>query len=62
MLKAHLKLSEAHNVAMGYHTGLSAIALQEKHNITSNTTNDEQNIEAKIKARERRLMCMFISR
>ena len=60
--KLHPKVSEAHNVAVVYHPGLVAVSLQEKHNITSNTTNDEQNIEAKIKARERRLVCMFISR
>ena len=49
--KAHLKISRAHNVAVGYHPTLSAIALQEKYNITRDTTNEEHDIVAKIKAR-----------
>ena len=45
---------------MGYHTGLSAIALQEKHNITSDTANEYQKIEANIKSIERYIACMFL--
>ena len=37
--KAHLKLSESHDGAVGYHTVLAAIEIQEKHNIASDTAN-----------------------
>ena len=36
-IRAHPRVSEAHNGAVGYHPRLSAIALQEKHIITRNT-------------------------
>ena len=49
--KAHLKISKAHNEAVGYHPTLAAIMIQEKHNITSDTTNEEHNNAANIKAR-----------
>ena len=49
--KAHLKIITAHNVAVGYHPTLAAIMIQEKHNITSDTTNEEHNNAANIKAR-----------
>ena len=51
--KGHLKVSKSYNGAVGYHSELVAIALQEKHNITSDTKNYYQNIEASIKVRER---------
>ena len=35
--KAHLKVSEAQNGAMGYHPGLDADKILEKHNITWDT-------------------------
>ena len=57
--KAHLKVSEAHNGVVGYHLGLSAVTQQKKYIITSDNTNQDQEIEANIKARERYLMCMF---
>ena len=45
---------------MGYNPRLSASVLQEKHNITGYTANEDQNIEAYIKARERYLTYMFL--
>ena len=60
LFKVHLKGSKAHNLEVGYHPVLAAIALQEK-NITSNTTNEDQNIEANINASEICIMCMFLS-
>ena len=50
-LKAHIKLSEAHNVVVGYHWVLAATALKEKHNITSNTLNKYKKIDVNIKSR-----------
>ena len=44
--KAHIKLTEAHNISVGYHPGLAAVALQEKYNISSDTANEDQKIEA----------------
>ena len=46
---------------MGYHPVLAAIALQEKNNIISNTTNEDQKIEVNINVREIYLMRMFLS-
>ena len=45
-LKAHLKLSQSRNGSVGYHPGLAAVALQEKYNISSDTANEDQKIEA----------------
>ena len=39
-LKARLKVSEAHNVAMVYHPVLEAVVLQKKHNITSKNAHE----------------------
>ena len=60
-LKSHLKVRESHNGAVGYHPGLTEAAPLEKHNVTRNTTNKEQRIEANIKAREKYLTCLFLS-
>ena len=49
--KAHLKVTEAHNGVVVHHPGLSVIVLQEKHNITSNISSEDQNIEANIRDR-----------
>ena len=57
----HLKVRKEHNGPIGYHPVLEVIVLQEKHNITSDTANEEQKTEENIKARERQLMCMFLS-
>ena len=46
---------------MGYYPVLDASALLEKHNITSESTSKEQNIEANIKATEKNLTCMLLS-
>ena len=52
-LQVHLKVSKAHNIPVGYHMRSSEITLQEKHNLNRETENEEHNIEANIKARER---------
>ena len=40
---------------------LTDIELKEKHNITSDNENEEQNIEVNIKSRERYLKTLFLS-
>ena len=50
--KAHLKVSDTHNGDVVYHTGLTAEAPPEKHNITGDDASEEQNIKANIKARD----------
>ena len=47
---------------MVYNLGLSAVAIQEKYNIISDTANEDQKIEANIKAIKIYLMCMFLNR
>ena len=59
--KAHLKLSKSHNGSVGYHPELAEVSVQEKYNITSDTANEYQKIEANINSRERYLTCMFLS-
>ena len=59
-LNVNIKVSKAHNGAVGYHPGLAAIILQEKQNITSDTANKDHNIEANTKDMERYLPCMFL--
>ena len=61
-LKANFKVSKEKNGAVVCHLLLSDIALQEKHNTTIDTANEDHKIEADIKSRERYLTCMFLSR
>ena len=51
VFKAHLKVSEAHNGAVGYHNGIAESALLEKHNIIIDAANEEQKIESNIKSK-----------
>ena len=60
--KAHIKVSEAHNGAVGYHTLLAAVALQEKCIITSNTANEDHKFEAKINTRDIYPTFQFLSK
>ena len=55
-IKVHFKVSESHNGVVGYHPVLAAVVIQEKKNITSDTSNKDQKIEANIKARQRYLI------
>ena len=49
--KVDIKVSKAHNGAVGYHLILADISLQYKQDITSDTSNEDQDIEANINAR-----------
>ena len=60
MFKAHLKVSEAHNGAVGYHNGIAESALLEKHNIIIDAANEEQKIESNIKYRGEYMTCIFL--
>ena len=51
--KEHLKVRKAHNRALGYHPGVSAAELLEQQKINGETSSEEQNIEANIKAIEK---------
>ena len=51
VFKAHLKVSKAHNGAVGYHNGISESALLEKHNIIIDAANEEKKIDSNIKSK-----------